>query len=126
MTNILFALLLSASDPPTAESASETPSSAPAAPAAPMADALRNQTLVTFTTGALFGVASTAAFTAGLDVERELRAGGLDRTASDDLLVRRSAYAWIAWPTAAISAAALSVGTYFLFEQGAAQTEAAR
>jgi hypothetical protein len=74
----------------------------------------RTQGLLALTGGVAFGVTSLTAFTAGLDVERQMRGGPLPREELDDLMATRATMAWIAWPSLVVSLAGIGAGVALL------------
>ncbi len=108
----------------TTTTATTAPATTAPAAAAPLArgavqpSSPRTQALVVLSAGAGFGVVSAVAFSIGLDAERELRASVHGEQAADDLVNRRTAAAWVAWPAALLSAAGVGGGAAWLALQG--------
>jgi hypothetical protein len=90
------------------------PPRADVARAAPLAIDRRTQGVAALGGGALFGVTSLVAFTAGLDAERELRAARHTRAEANDIMLRRGVAAWVAWPSALLAAAGTGAGVLLL------------
>jgi hypothetical protein len=64
--------------------------------------------------GIATGVTSVVAFSAGLEVERQLRAREVQGTAAKDALTARTVAAFVAWPAAVVSLLGVAGGAYLI------------
>lgn len=79
----------------------------------------RTEGIVSLGAGIGLGVTSILAFSAGLEAERQMRAGETaTREQQADALTQRAVAAWVAWPSAVLSAAGVIGGGWILSEQG--------
>ena len=70
--------------------------------------------VLTLGAGLALTVTSLAAFSVGLEIERQLRAREVRGIAADEALVQRGAAAFIAWPAAVLSLAGVVGGAFVL------------
>ena len=74
----------------------------------------RSDGLVALGAGLGLGVVSLAAFQAGFEAERRLRAGEARGDDAEAALTQRAVAAWVAWPAAVLSVAGVGAATWVL------------
>jgi hypothetical protein len=103
--------------------ASAEPTAAAPPPAAVASEAWelgRTEGLGALGGGIVLGATSMAAFAAGLEAERQLRAGEVrGQEEQSEALTQRAIAAWVAWPAAVLSVAGIVTGGWILTEDGA-------